>query len=54
MAGREREVLIKIETYWNVNVLPVAKQITTVLIKIETYWNVNSKSMIAFLYSIEN
>ena len=34
-------VLIKIETYWNVNDNNVCGWVTGIVIKIETYWNVN-------------
>ena len=34
-------VIIKIETYWNVNMLPQLVFLPLLLIKIETYWNVN-------------
>ena len=36
---------IKIETYWNVNIIQPQKRYERYkLIKIETYWNVNKKS----------
>ena len=34
-------MLIKIETYWNVNLFTNAFQGVATVIKIETYWNVN-------------
>ena len=34
--------MIKIETYWNVNLNENTKQMTELIIKIETYWNVNT------------
>ena len=34
-------VCIKIETYWNVNVISTIPLFPPAVIKIETYWNVN-------------
>ena len=37
-------MLIKIETYWNVNCIAENLCIVGHLIKIETYWNVNASN----------
>ncbi len=40
--NKRRQIPIKIETYWNVNMLPrYGCTAMYCLIKIETYWNVN-------------
>ena len=37
----DEDIIIKIETYWNVNTRHIRDISTVVEIKIETYWNVN-------------
>ena len=37
---------IKIETYWNVNLVGVGAASVGVAIKIETYWNVNAQAVV--------
>ena len=38
--------IIKIETYWNVNMEEAVEEVQTETIKIETYWNVNTEAVI--------
>ena len=38
---KQEQLIIKIETYWNVNLLLLKYEDSEPIIKIETYWNVN-------------